>query len=349
MPLFMDFHKIDNVTIEAVKAAHIADKAIQDKYGVKYHQFWVNEEAGTVFCLTEGPDKETCEMVHQMAHGNIACAMTQVETGFYKTMMGEGHKVENGLVINSNGTVDLGYRSILVVSVHHPSVRKVVSKKLREFAGREIKWASDDSLISIFNDSMDAVECALEITQALQAESEAGEKSFKIGISASQPVTKEGDFFSEAILLAQRLCKVAPENTILLSSLVKRLCKDEILAQENGLFLKVIEETDENFITKVVTITENKMSDEGFSVDVLCRKVGLSRPQLYRKIVSLTGRSPIDLIREIRMEKAFNLLKSKSHNISEVALEVGYNNASYFAKCFSERFGLTPSEFVSGV
>ena len=76
MPLYMDYHKIDNITIEDVKTAHMADVAIQDKYGVKYHQFWVNQEAGSVFCLVEGPDKKTCELVHQMAHGNIACALT---------------------------------------------------------------------------------------------------------------------------------------------------------------------------------------------------------------------------------------------------------------------------------
>mgnify|MGYP003546818225 FL=1 len=76
MPLYMDFHKIENLTVEAVKTAHIADVAIQEKYGVRYHQFWVNELAGTVFCLMEGPDKESCEAVHHEAHGNIACAMS---------------------------------------------------------------------------------------------------------------------------------------------------------------------------------------------------------------------------------------------------------------------------------
>jgi len=59
MPLYMDIHKSAEITIEDVKKAHVADKSIQDRYGVKYHQFWVNKEAGMVFCLCEGPDKET--------------------------------------------------------------------------------------------------------------------------------------------------------------------------------------------------------------------------------------------------------------------------------------------------
>ncbi|MEP7317673.1 MAG: nickel-binding protein [Panacibacter sp.] len=112
------FHKFENVTIEAVKTAHIADIGVQDQYGVKYHQFWVNEDEGTVFCLVEGPDKKTCELVHQMAHGNVACALTEVETGLYEKMMGRNISVDHGHVQHADGTIDQGYRNILLVSVY---------------------------------------------------------------------------------------------------------------------------------------------------------------------------------------------------------------------------------------
>ena len=99
MPLFMDYHIISDIDIDAVKEAHIADKSIQEKYGVKYIQFWVNQEAGTIFCLIEAPDEESCEQVHQEAHGNIACQIVQVESGFYKLFMGESHQLEDGIVV----------------------------------------------------------------------------------------------------------------------------------------------------------------------------------------------------------------------------------------------------------
>lgn len=54
----MDFHKFEKVTLDDVRSAHTADEAIQEKYGVKYHQYWVNEKEGTVFCLVESPDAE---------------------------------------------------------------------------------------------------------------------------------------------------------------------------------------------------------------------------------------------------------------------------------------------------
>ncbi len=363
MPLFMDFHKFDHITIEDVVKCHLADQSVQDKYGVKYLQFWVNQEAGTVFCLTEGPDKESCQAVHQEAHGNIACALVEVERGHFDMLMGEGRKENHGMVQQEDGSLDLGYRFILVVSIrgiakiagskdHHTKrtpdrARKLVAQNISAFKGREVKWPADNNLIGVFNDSSAAVRCALQIqhTLILPKDSEP-DITFKIGIGAGQPVTKDGEFFTNAIRLATELNNIAQENQILISSLVKKLCEDEILVQKNKSFLKVLEEPDEGFVSSLLKITDTKLGDDGFTIESLSHDIGISRPQLYRKITSLTGRSPNDLMRDLRMDKAFNLLMRKSGNISEVALEVGYNNASYFAKCFSEKFGCTPSEFV---
>ena len=67
---------VSQQTVDEIKAT--ADKAVQDKYGVKYHQFWFNEDTGMVFCLAEGPDMETVEKVHQTAHGNLPCNMVEI-------------------------------------------------------------------------------------------------------------------------------------------------------------------------------------------------------------------------------------------------------------------------------
>jgi len=72
--------------------------------------------------------------------------------------------------------------------------------------------------------------------------------------------------------------------------------------------------------------------------------MGVSRPQLYRKIRALTGRSPVDFIHDLKMNRALSLLKDKQHNITEIAMELGYSNPSYFAKCFQKKFGVTPSK-----
>src|SRR5689334_23490640 len=110
MPLYMDLHRIPRITIAEAKKAHVADELIQQKYGVKYLQFWCNEQAGTLFCLVEGPDKKTVEDVHQMAHGHVACAVVEVDPSFYSTIMGDNVRIDQGLVHRTSGEVDAGYR-----------------------------------------------------------------------------------------------------------------------------------------------------------------------------------------------------------------------------------------------
>lgn len=359
MPLYMDFHHFENVTIEEVKKAHLADVAIQDKYGVKYHQFWINQKEGTVFCLTEGPDKETCELVHRLAHGNIACALTEVESGFFKTMMGEFHWVEQGVVKEANGSIDLGYRHVLVAMVRGNSksgnardllhvplwAKAVVSGNTKDFGGREVKWATDDSLISVFNDGTDAMKCACRIHDDLLHNGHEPAVVFRIGISGDQPVTENGDFFTKTIKLAHHLGEAAAENQILVSSLVRKLCKEDPMT--NASFVRCLDSPDEQLIMRLLDFTDRNLPDKDFTIENLCKNLGVSRTRLYRKITSLTGRAPNDFLRDLRMEKALSLLKYHAGNVSQVALDVGYNNPSYFSKCFFDTYGITPSE-ISG-
>lgn len=73
MPLFMDVHTMEGgVSAADVAAAHEQDLATQGKYGVSYLRYWVDEEAGKIFCLAEAPDAEAANTVHREAHGLVA-------------------------------------------------------------------------------------------------------------------------------------------------------------------------------------------------------------------------------------------------------------------------------------
>jgi AraC-like DNA-binding protein len=360
MPLFMDYHKIPNISLDDVVNVHMADVAIQEQYGVRYLQFWVNQRDGAVFCLTEGPDAKTCELVHQMAHGNIACAITELDPGTYKLFMGENHKLELGLVKNHDDSLDMGYRSILVADVRglagsaHPSdlqaleiplsAKQLVFDNIKRHNGREVNWPADGSAIAVFNDATEAVRCGHQIQRALLPDPINPKLVFKIGISCDQPITEDGEFFTRAIKLARRLIQTAQDNQILISSLVKDLCSERF---ESSFAIKSLKSADELFVSTLLDCAERNLSNNHYSIESLCKDIGISRPQLYRKVTALTGRAPNDFLRDIRMEKAVALLKRRAGNISEVALEVGYNNPSYFSKCFADKFGCMPSEVIA--
>jgi len=102
---------------------------------------------------------------------------------------------------------------------------------------------------------------------------------------------------------------------------------------------------DEQFLLRVKDAILRHLNDEQLSVEKLADEIGISRSQLYRKVIALTGVSMNELIRNFRLQKAAQLLSQKWGPVSQIAFEVGFSNLSYFTKCFKEQFGTTPSEY----
>jgi signal transduction histidine kinase/DNA-binding response OmpR family regulator len=103
---------------------------------------------------------------------------------------------------------------------------------------------------------------------------------------------------------------------------------------------------DDRFIKRVMDSIEEHLSDPTFSVEVLADEVAMSSVQVYRKLKAITGQTPNDLIRSIRLERAASLLIQQAGHVADVAYMVGFNNLSYFAKCFRDKFQKSPSEFL---
>jgi len=101
---------------------------------------------------------------------------------------------------------------------------------------------------------------------------------------------------------------------------------------------------DEQFLDQVSQAIEQNLSNEQFSVEDLAAAVAFSRSQLHRKLKALTGKSPNEHIRNFRLLRAKELLEKGAGNVSEVAMEVGYNSLSYFTSSFKKAFGFPPSE-----
>jgi AraC-like DNA-binding protein len=212
----------------------------------------------------------------------------------------------------------------------------------REFEGRELPWEIDDSMIAVFDNAGQAVLCAKTIQEEfLKNEDKIPRIIYKMGIGAGQPVTLNGDFFSTTLRLSHRLSNAADDNQILLSSLTGKLAK--LGPASDPELLRVVSPSEELLLTNLFNAIESHLSDDQLNIEGLCRSIGISRPQLYRKVRSITGRSPSYFLRDLRLDKARTLLHQKSGNVTEVAYEVGYTNLSYFSKCFTEKFGYKPS------
>ncbi|PTN10445.1 two-component regulator propeller domain-containing protein [Mangrovibacterium marinum] len=102
---------------------------------------------------------------------------------------------------------------------------------------------------------------------------------------------------------------------------------------------------DQEFMNKVIALIEEQMTDPEFSIDNLLPHFSFGRTVFYKKMKGISGYSPKDFVRIIRMKKAGKLLSDSSVTVSEVAFEVGFSDANYFSKQFKKHFGETPSEF----
>lgn len=106
---------------------------------------------------------------------------------------------------------------------------------------------------------------------------------------------------------------------------------------------------DDKFMRRALEIVEKHLSDAGFSVEMLSRELCMNRVSVYKRIFALTGHSPIEFIRTVRLQHAARLLSQTEMNITEVAYEVGFNNPKYFARYFKIAYHMLPSAYASAM
>ena len=97
---------------------------------------------------------------------------------------------------------------------------------------------------------------------------------------------------------------------------------------------------------KLFGVIEQNLSNPGLNVEILCKGVGMGRANFYRKLKAITDLSPVDLIRNKRLEIAARMLLETDMNISEVSANIGFNSHAYFATCFKAMYGMSPTEYV---
>ena len=106
-----------------------------------------------------------------------------------------------------------------------------------------------------------------------------------------------------------------------------------------------LEDEDKESVKKAVRLTEQNLSNANYSVTQLSSDMNMSRQSLYNKIQKVTGQSPTEFIRAIRLKKAASLINATDMPMSKIMKVVGFTTPSYFTKCFKEMFGVTPSQY----
>lgn len=111
---------------------------------------------------------------------------------------------------------------------------------------------------------------------------------------------------------------------------------------------EVLESHDQKLLKRAIAIVETNIGDPQFSVEKLAMDMNMSRTNLHRKIKSITGFPPSELIRSIRLRKAARLIVGKVDSVTQIALLVGFDDYSHFSKAFKKHFGVSPTNYEAG-
>lgn len=116
-----------------------------------------------------------------------------------------------------------------------------------------------------------------------------------------------------------------------------------VVTEEESDILPV---ADQEFLDKAISAITAHMIDSDYSVDALASDLCMSRANLHRKMRAIMGQTPTEFIRNQRLERAAHLLRTTSHSVNEISDLVGFSYASYFTKCFKEKYGVLPKDYV---
>jgi AraC-like DNA-binding protein len=369
MPIFMDRHDSPGITEIEAAEAHKRDIKIQHKYRCNAFTYWFDAERGNVFCLIEAPNEKAVVMWHNEAHGDIPNQIIKVNFNIVETFLGRIKDPEARDETELLKLIGPAFRVVMVTDFKNIPLLKSklgnnesvellrlcnhsIEKAIDQCEGREVEY-SGNSIMASFVSTSKAVKCALDIQNHFMeqnCQNSWRQMDVAIGLSAGNPVTDKVEFFGDAISFAKRLAYIASKGQILMSSVVRDHYKEEQLQIfPKDITIRALNPMDDKFLDRLMNITEKAWNQPGFKVSDFNSQMGLSKSQLYRHTTALTGFSPSEFLKEYKLKKALELIERQQDNIAQIALETGFNNPSYFSKCFYNRFGILPRDFAQSI
>jgi len=372
MPIYMDRHDIPGATATDLATAHRKDLEVQEEYGCRALTYWFDGNRGVAFCLVDAPDAEAVTQMHNAAHGmvpNRIIAVSEELVGAFLGRLGDPPETLKSDSSQLRVFENSAFRIVLATELKEGGVitmkyGSAAGRTLFEFHDQVINRAferhnggpaskSDNSYLTTFASASDAVECAKQIHSELNAGTwaahipHAADLHVGIGLSAGDPVTDGNELFGEAIQVAKQLCRLVRGNQVLVTAAAgNEFRKEKSTPLVSHDSFTILDPSEERFLIALLALAEESWNDATIHVEDLSRQVGRSKSQLSRKLVTLTGHTPKEFVRDFRLRKALELLLARSGNVSEIAFRAGFNSAAYFSKCFQNRFGVLPSAYV---
>lgn len=364
MPIYMDRHDVsESVTAENVAELHKEDLKVQKQFNCRGLTYWYDDIKKIAFCLIEAPNKESIHNMHKYAHGEVPNLILEVDENLVESFLGRIEDPEHSSSVDLNIINDPAQRTLMVVrfttaslkGIHHSQSKSNMQQAmsamgdlLKQFEGRLIEHKEGYLLIS-FRYAYKSVLCALEL-ETLFRDKIAGLYNsnihIKIGLAAGMPVVANKAFFEDTIKLADRLYFIDKSN-IVISAEVQNLYTTETVNtpfEKDKIYTLPLSE--ENLLNTFIDFIEKEWHNPDLKVDDFDLPLGMSRTQVYRKVMLLTGKSPNSFIKEYRLNRALERIQQNMHTLSEIAYDTGFNSPSYFSKCFQRRFDLLPSDYI---
>ncbi|WP_297096615.1 nickel-binding protein [uncultured Draconibacterium sp.] len=362
MPYFIDNHELNgDVHTEAIAQKHLKDITVQHRYHCRKLGYWYDEKRKIAFCLFEAPNRACIEQLHKEEHGNVANHIIEVDSriiDFFLKQIESQTQTEK-VDINSVSTQPL--TTIMALSIDSNELyslkqeerrslsklfKKLVLDYCNHFKGTVILRDQFASQLT-FDSTSAAVYCALKIHKEFAPFIKPLQRKLflKVGISGCYLEHISNIEFEQSVKLAKRLCYISTEK-ILVTLEVRNLFQSESMKVViKGDRIKSISPDEVRFITSLMDYMEKHWKNHDLHASMLENHLGCSKSQIYRKMKALIGESPNSFIKAYRLNRAKQLLRSKSGNISEIAFDTGFGSPSYFSKCFQKEYGITPSDF----
>lgn len=364
MPIYMDRHIVPGIEAKHAAEAHREDLKIQDQYGCRCMTYWVDEEHGSAFCLIDAPNEEAVKKMHDKAHGLMPHEILQVNSNVVEAFLGRITDPEGYSELSDDLKIfnDPAFRIILVAQTRDSRLlqhqlgkekanrlitmfNEMFRKELNLHEGREVELKGQ-GFVASFVSVTQAISCAVQVQKGMHI---AGElMNLRMGINAGMPVEKSKDLFGDTIKMARNLSYIGKENQIVLASIIKEIYKNGGENSQNSDMFKWVNPTDENFLQLLFDTLNDRWQNPQTEIGDFCKVMSMSKSKLYRKSTELTGLSPNELLREYRLLKALELLKT-DRNISQTTFDCGFGSPSYFTKCFQQRFALQPMEYIKNL